>query len=101
MNFTTQFLNQCLAAKTTGTSTLNHVIVLAYLAPRERGVSMADIARLLKVTPASATGIADTLEGMGMIKRAEWTDGRRVALIITARGRDALDVILTPTKHKV
>ena len=55
----------------------------------EGPVGFAELARLLEVSTAAATGIGDRLEGHGhAVRRAHASDRRRVELHITDSGRE-------------
>lgn len=60
-------------------------------------VGFAELARLLEVSTAAATGIGDRLERHGhAVRRAHVSDRRRVELHLTASGREAVLVHLLP-----
>ncbi len=69
--------------------------LLQFIAMRTVGddssISMKDIARILSITPASATSLIGGLVGMGALERIpDSRDRRIVRLRITAGGRKAL-----------
>ena len=63
----------------------------------EGPVGFAELARLLEVSTAAATGIGDRLEGHGhAVRRAHATDRRRVELHVTPSGREEVLMHLLP-----
>lgn len=60
-------------------------------------VGFADLARLLEVSTAAATGVGDRLEGHGhAVRRAHASDRRRVELHVTDAGREEVLAHLLP-----
>jgi DNA-binding MarR family transcriptional regulator len=50
---------------------------------------MHELARMLGLSRANATGLVDRLEGKGIVERRHSTEDRRVVLVsLTRRGRD-------------
>lgn len=97
MNFSDQFLKSLAASQEANLSTIKHVSALVFLSLRENGAYLSDIGRGIKASQAAMTGIADKLEEMGLAKRkADDLDRRISRLCITAKGRDAVDMILNP-----
>jgi len=68
----------------------------------EKAVSMKDIARILSITPASATSLINGLVQMGALKRTSDSSDRRVVrLSITAGGRKALNAAESVAKREL
>lgn len=60
-------------------------------------VGFAELARLLEVSTAAATGVGDRLEGRGhAVRRAHASDRRRVELHVTDSGREEVLAHLLP-----
>ena len=60
-------------------------------------VGFAELARLLEVSTAAATGVGDRLEGHGhAVRRAHASDRRRVELHVTDSGREEVLAHLLP-----
>lgn len=60
-------------------------------------VGFGELARLLEVSTAAATGVGDRLEGHGhAVRRAHPTDRRRVELHVTESGREEVLAHLLP-----
>lgn len=60
-------------------------------------VGFAELARLLDVSTAAATGVGDRLEGHGhAVRRAHASDRRRVELHVTPSGREEVLAHLLP-----
>jgi DNA-binding MarR family transcriptional regulator len=102
MNYSDQFLASMLAAHANSLNASSHVVALVHASKQERGAKLADIARLLNTSAAAITGLADTLERMGLAERTRIPGDRRAwMLAITPKGREAIEMILNPkpTKH--
>jgi DNA-binding MarR family transcriptional regulator len=70
------------------------VLVLLNRDP-ERPVNLADLAECSRVTRATMTGLIDTLERDGLVRREPSAGDRRMLLVrLTASGRTYLDKIL-------
>jgi DNA-binding MarR family transcriptional regulator len=74
-----------------GLHTVNEGKMLAMLA--EHGcLRCAELARLMKVSTAAITGMADALERAGLMERKAIPEDRRVVLlVITAKGKRVVD----------
>jgi DNA-binding MarR family transcriptional regulator len=55
------------------------------------GLSGADLARLARVTPASATTMLQRLEGAGLVERTAQESGRVIETLLTPKGRSLLE----------
>lgn len=69
--------------------------VLMILSRYEEGCPMHELGELLLVSRANITGLADCLEGRGLVARVASTEDRRVRLVrLTRAGRKLLETIL-------
>ncbi len=80
--------------------------LLQFIAMRAVGdegtVSMKDVARILLITPASATSLVNSLVAMGALERSgDHSDRRVIRLRITARGRRALHAAESAAKQEL
>lgn len=97
MNYSEQFLASVVAAHARRIRSSTHIAAMVFASQRKDGAKLSDIARLVNISSAAVTGIADTLESMGLVERKRIPGDRRAWLLtITAKGRDALDMILNP-----
>ncbi|MFC3713557.1 MarR family winged helix-turn-helix transcriptional regulator [Sphingoaurantiacus capsulatus] len=64
-------------------------LALLYALEGEAGVAMTTVARLLELSPAALSGLADRCEAAGLVtRRPSASDGRAIELVATPHGRD-------------
>ncbi|MFJ4713630.1 MarR family winged helix-turn-helix transcriptional regulator [Streptomyces sp. NPDC088785] len=82
-------------ARTTGTPQLSALQLHALHAVRTRpGLNLGALAGTIGTAPSAASRLCDRLEAAGMIRREPPpTNRRRIGLILTRRGQDALDAV--------
>lgn len=97
MHYSDQFLESLIAAREQEMTSISILAALVYISRRENGAILSDVARKVRFSTAAATGMADMFEKMGLAERVRIDGDRRsFRLCITAKGRDALDMILNP-----
>jgi DNA-binding MarR family transcriptional regulator len=65
----------------------------------ERDVRVSDLSALLGVSPRNVTGLVDTLEAQGFVKRTAGRDDRRaVHISITPTGSEVIQALRKPTQ---
>jgi DNA-binding MarR family transcriptional regulator len=68
--------------------------ILTFLDSRREAVSLSAVATDLGVTPATASDSVGSLEAKGLVrKRRSHVDGRAIALVLTAAGREAVSAL--------
>jgi DNA-binding MarR family transcriptional regulator len=78
-----------------GTLSLIHLNVLIHLGAHG-SMTMSNLAEMLDVSVASATGIVDRMEKKGVIERRRNDDDRRVVEVdVTEKGRQIMDEMRT------
>ncbi len=64
-------------------------LALLYALEGEGGVAMTSVARMLELSPAALSGLADRCEAAGLVqRRPSAADGRATELVATPRGRE-------------
>jgi DNA-binding MarR family transcriptional regulator len=76
-------------------------LVLVTLLFEEEGLNSGKLAEHFQVTPATMTGLVDTLLKDGYVKRRDDPSDRRVSrVVITERGRRFMDELLPAHYHR-